>query len=505
MARSVRRLVAHAAGALAALASLPLATGAEDAAPARAAVSPWSIPAPGSCQPEGGLRGWPIGQDAPALAVQPGDVVALERVGAIRAYVPPAVWEQREKFFYEGMRLEIGPCFRDYAPPEFFAAATEQARGQARLRENDGLEGWAAGLPFAPDTIDPADPKAGMKWAWNVAGRYTAAGLRGRFRVSDMVGRAGRAEPFEGEIFRIVLAHRADLPGPGYLSPVADGKAWVAGGQFFTPFAARNYAWRQYRDLAHETEVARSDDLHAYLPEWRRVRRINASQVEGLYMPSFSVGVQQATEIAVGGGASGGGGAGGLAGIGGAGGGGTITTKRSGFEGLEIRPHLYAWKALGLQDVLSPINAATPLFPVAGDRDFGPWGLSFASDRWDLRRALVLEGTAKQAAGDDVAKVVLYVDLQTLQPLYYLSFDRRGESKDVGQYVGRWSEDRPDYPRWPDDPARPVRVVDSVGASFANLAEGGGWRRESWDLVATPPDDGAVKRMVSVGDLTRGR
>jgi len=276
--------------------SLLLATEAPGQAPAApTAASPWALPAPGSCRPEGGLRGWPIGQDAPALAFQPGDVVSLEKVESIRAFVPPAVWEQRDKFFYEGMRLEIGPCFRDYGPPAFFGEATEAGRGKAKLVEGGGIEGWGAGLPFAPDTIAPADPDAGMMWAWNVAGRYTAAGLRGKFRVSDMVGRSGRAEPFEGEIFRIALSHRADLPGPAHASSAADGKAWVAGGQFFQPFAARNYAWRQFRDLDHEKAAARSDDLHAYLPEWRRVRRINASQVEGLYMPSFSVGVQQAT------------------------------------------------------------------------------------------------------------------------------------------------------------------------------------------------------------------
>jgi hypothetical protein len=488
------------AAACAALALAPFPGVAAEPAPA-AAASRWAAPAPGSCAPSGGLKGWPIGEDAPAVAFQPGDVISLEKAPAIKAYLPPAIWEQRDKFFFEGMRLEIGPCFRDYAPPEFFGAATEKFRGAAKLSASDGLEGHTAGLPFAPDSIDPADPKAGEKWAWNVAQRYQAGGLRGRFRVSDMVGRSGRAEPFEGEIFRLLFAGRADRAGTEYQAPGADGKQWVAGGIYSTPFAAREYAWRQFRSAESLTDAARSDELWAYLPEWRRVRRINASQVEGLYMPSFSVGVQQATEIAVGGGA--GGGATGAAS--GGGGGGTITTKRSGFEGLEIRPLLYGFRVLGVQDVLAPINAANALYPAQPDRDFGPWGLSFASDRWDLRRALVLEGTAKDAkGGDQVAKLILYVDLQTLHPLYYLSFDSKGESRDVGMYVGRWSEDRADYPKWPDDPARPVRVIDSVGASFANLAESGGWRRESWDLVATPPDDTSVKQLVSVGKLTRG-
>jgi len=455
---------------------------------------PWAIPPAGTCEPAGGLKGWPIGVDAPPLPFKTGDSFALEQLAVLEGYLPPEIWKQRERFFYEGMRLEIGPCFADYSAPPFFDEATTRFSGKARLRDNGGLEDYTAGLPFPPDTIDPTDPKAGLEWAWNVANRYQGAGFRGKFRVSDMVGRAGRAEPFEGEIFKIQLAHRADRAKGEYRAKGARDKAWVAGGKFFTPFAAREHAWRQYRDLEHETKPERSDDLHAYLPDHRRVRRISASDVEGLYMPSFSVGVVQATTLA---------GLGGVGSVGSAAS--SLTTKRSGFEGLEIRPLLYAWKVLGVQDVLAPINAASPVYPEQKEGDFGTWGLSFASDRWDLRRALVLEGRALVNRGErDPTRMVLYVDLQTLAPLYYMSYDDRDETMDVGQYVGRWSEDRPDYPRWPDDPERPIRVIDSVAAAYANLSEGGGWRRESWDVVATPPNDREVKKLLSVSNLTKG-
>jgi hypothetical protein len=464
----------------------------------------WALPAAGSCAPSGGLRGWPIGEDAPPLPVKTGDVITLERIEALKRFIPAAVWDQRERFFYEGMRLEIGPCFRDYAPPAFFQDATAKFKGQAKLREDGGLEGYTAGLPFAPETITRDDPSAGLQWAWNVAERYQAGGLQAKFRVSDMVGRTGRAEPFEGQIFLMLLTHRADRAADGYTAPGGGSKEWVAGGQMFEPFAAREYSWLQFRDTEHLSNPGRSDDLHAYLPEWRRVRRIGANQVEGLFMPAFSVGVQQATQIAGISGTAGGAAAGGS--IGATGGAGSITPKRTGFEGLVLRPLLYDWKVVGVQDVLAPLNAVTPSFPEAKEREFGVWGLSFASDRWDLRRALVIEGRTKASTGgDQVARLVLYVDLQTLQPLYSLSYDSRDEAMDVGMFVGRWSEDRPDYPKWPDDPSRPVRVIDSAGSSFANLSEGGGWRRESWTVVGIPPSDDAVEKMISVGNLTRRR
>jgi hypothetical protein len=464
---------------------------------------PWALPQPDSCQPEGGLQGWPPGQDAPPIPFEPGDHFAVNRVEVLKDFIPPFIWEYRDRFFYEGMRLEIGRCFADYSPPDFFRSATETFAGQAKLTKEGGIVEYTAGLPFAPDHITPDDPQAGLAWAWNFELRYQGAGFWGKFRTVDMVGRDGRAEPFLGEIFKAQTAFRADRAEEGYKAPGAKGKHWVGGGLLFEPFDARHYAWRQYRDVEHMTSAERSDDLHAYLPGFRRVRRVPSTGVEGLYMPSFSVGVQQPTTLA-GVGAAIGGGVGGGAGV--AAPATTITTKRSGFEGLEMRPLLYQIRVLGVQDVLTPINADRPGYPTQTEREFGPWGLSFASDTWDLRRAVVLEGRAKEGRGGKrVDRFIQYIDVQTLAPLYYASWDSREEQIDVGMHVGRWSEEREDYPRWPDDPERPVRVIDPVGAAFANISEDGGWRRESWEIVSTPPDDRTLKRTLSVNNLTKRR
>ncbi|MDJ0865405.1 MAG: DUF1329 domain-containing protein [Myxococcota bacterium] len=452
-----------------------------------AGASPWEIPPEGSCDGGGALRGEPGVRDVPATPVAPGEVFDVTRIEALRDYFPAELWQHRDRFFHEGMRLEIGPCFRDYSPPEFFVRATESHRGTARLLENRGLEGHGGGLPFAPDTVAPEAADAGLRWAWNFAHRYQAAGFQGSFQITDLLGKIGRAEPFRGEIFRVLLARRTDR---SEAIPYAGSKAWVAGGLFSEPFNAREYSWRQYRDVAHERVQRRTDDLHAWMPQLRRVRRIPSTQVEGLYMPTFSVGATPAL-----------GGGGQAASVGNVG---QIQTKRSGFEGLEIRPLLYEWRFVGVHDVLAPINAVNAMYPVERARDFGPWGLSFASDRWDLRRALVLEASRTSVTEPSQAfRIVFYVDLQTLHPLFYLSYDRRNEPIDVGVFVGRWSEDRPNYPPWPDDPSRPVRVIDSVGAAFANLQMRGSWRRETWEMVSVPPDDGDLRPLLSVRNLTQ--
>jgi hypothetical protein len=463
----------------------------------------WAVPPEGACTPQGGLL-VAAGEDAAApFPYNPGDTLSLAQVEALQRFLPRPLWEYRERFFYEGMRLEIGPCHRDYAPPAFFQEVTARESAKATLSGDGGLEGWTAGLAFLPAEIDRDDPQAGAKWAWNVATRYQAAGFRGRFRVVDLMGRVGRAEPFTGEIFRMQLAHRADVPG--FATDFAKGNWWIAGGRFFSPTNAREYAWRQYRNDEALRKAVRTDDLLAYLPTWRRVRRIPAVDVEGLYMPSFSVGVVPAQQLAVAGGGEAGAAGGVVAGGVGADGG-TLQTRRSGFEGQELRPLLWDWRVVGLQDLLAPINIVSPTYPAEPEREFGPWGLSFASDRWDLRRALVLEGRIKGKPGErGEARVTWYFDLQTLVPLFYMAYDAQDEPVDIGVFASRWSEDRPDYPRWPDDPERPVRVLDSMGAAFANLAEDGSWRRESWDLVAVPPPDKELEHLVSSTNLTKGR
>jgi hypothetical protein len=256
-----------------------------------AAADPWALPPEGACSPGERLRGWPIREDAAPVAFEAGDIIEAERVELVRDYLPPEIWEHRERFFFEGMRLEVGPCFRAYAPPDFFVTATERFAGRARLLENGGIEGRVAGLPFEPDAIDAEDPRAGQMWAWNVQARYRAGGMRGKFRISDLLGRIGRAEPFLGEIFLNQLAHRADRAEGAYRVPGTAPYVWLAGGRFFMPFNAREFAWLQYRSPESDTRSDYGDELHVYIPDMRKVRRAPGFGVGGLYMPKFSVGV----------------------------------------------------------------------------------------------------------------------------------------------------------------------------------------------------------------------
>ena len=422
----------------------PLAAGGER-------TGPWQVPPEGRCtsQTAAGAR------DATAFPFAPGDTIGPEAAEGLREFLPPEIWARRQQLFWDGMQLEIGPCHRDYSAPEFYRSATERFAGRAKLTPAGGLEGHTAGLPFPPETIADDDPEAGRKWAWNFVQRYRGAGaFVPSFRASHLSGRATPPILYLGEMFQAVLVGRADRPEDDYRQPGARDWSWVAGGSFEAPQDARGVAWRVYRDADAQRSSPKPDQAFRYAPGLRRVRRVPTVPYQS-HIP---------------------------------------------FAGDPVRPNAFDWRVQGVRDMLAPINVAKPFFPANREPDYGPWGLSFADDRWDLRRVLILEGTVSPEVAAPVRKVTLYLDLQTLQPLYHVAEGRDG-SVFPSYFIGRWSEDQADYPRWPDDPDRPVRTLDMVGG--VTFTEDGGCRIEAWSTVSTPPSDKELKRRLPVSALER--
>jgi hypothetical protein len=175
---------------------------------------------------------------------------------------------------------------------------------------------------------------------------------------------------------------------------------------------------------------------------------------------------------------------------------------RRGFTGLAIRPNAYDWRLLGEREVLAPLNAARDGYPNDPDRAFGYSALSVASDRWDLRYAVVIEGVARRTV-DGVARVVLWIDYQTLQPLYMITKRKNGLPLDIGILVHRFSTDLGMYPEWPG--GEPAHVFDPVAAVFYYVPGGGaGWRRESYDVRSVPVEPKQLRKMTSSDELMKG-
>jgi hypothetical protein len=434
-------------------------------------------------------------RDAVSVTLREGMVLTANDLLVLRQLVPKEIWAHREAFFFEGMRMEIGPCYRRYPLPGFYNRATEAHAAEVELGKDGSLRGYRAGAPFPSESIDPEADDAAMRWAWNLELRFRGAGHQGRFRVVDFQRRNGSVLGYEGNFFLLPTRGRADLPDDDYLVESGD-HWWIFGGRFTKPFDVRHMAWRQFRSKSALLEFEEPDDTFVYVPEMRKSRRASTSWVDGMYFPTYS-----AASLGGGGPVSFGGSFGGI----------NPTASRSaavtthayrGFEGLSLRPNAYHWRMRGTQDVLAPINGSRPGYPEAIDRNFGPAGLSVASDRWEPRHAVVIEGAVRRP--DETIRTVTYwVDHQTHQPLFRLSRAGRRRLIDIQIFVHRFSGDQPDYPEWPG--GVPALVFDPVAqVSYDAIHGGGGWRRESYDLRSLPFDEKDLAGMTSAAALDRG-
>ena len=463
-------------------------------------------PKEGDCPTvSGGLVGNEGGEprDAAPVTLREGMVLTMDDLLVLKQLVPKEIWAHREVFFHEGMRLELGPCHRRYPTPSFFDDATKAHAGSVKLGTRGNLEGYVAGVPFPPETIDEKAEDAAVRWAWNMEKRYRGAGHRGHFRIVDFPSRVGSELTFEGDFFLLPVSGRSDLAEHGYHLPdeAASTREWIFGGHFTRPFDVRHVAWRQFRPLETRTEPGEPDDTFVYVPAMRKSRRASTSWVDGFYLPTYTAADT---------------GGGGPMPIGGGGGipGGSInpTAGRSaavtehaykGFEGLSLRPNIYRWRSHGTREVLAPINGVRPGYPQAPNRNFGTAGLSVASDRWEVREAIVIEGASRRT-DESIRAVTYYVDTQTLMPLYRLTRAGKRRMLDVQIFVHRFTGDQIGYPEWPG--GRPALVFEPVAqVSYNAIAGGGGWRRESYDLVSTPFSEDDLTGLTSAAALDRGR
>jgi hypothetical protein len=456
------------------------------AAPARAV----DVPPEGDCAARPlrvGGDAVPIAEDVVPPAFRPGEKIELKLLDRLQGWLPPEVWERRDEFFFEGMLLEVGPCYRRYPAAPFFEEATRANAGKASLDAEGNLIGYAGtGLPFAPEAISDGAPDAATRWAWNYRYRYQGSGQRGAFRITQLSRRGRGSESFEGSFFFVPLH---GVPG----GPGADRKErFAAGGSFRSPEVARGLAWRQYQPLAVEADYRATDEVFVYVPGQRKVRRSAPQQNEGLFVPSYTrarsldnVGMTLSDQMSdVGNPAMS-----------------AAEPIRRGFVGLLIRPNAWTWTWGGARDVLAPVNGSASGYPVDPARNFGPSGLSPASDRWELRRAVVLFGERKTAEGE-VKRVDLWLDALTQQPLYWISRRGNGGVYEVGIFTHRFSADDVLDAKWAGS-GTGFGVMLPVAQSFVVSGQGGGWRRESYDLRSDLPSDEEVRDFLSVQGLQR--
>jgi len=402
-----------------------------------------------------------------------GDIITFDKLDALRPFLPEEFWNNRDFFFYEGMQLEVGPFYRDYGPPEAYTSATEKYRGQPKIGPDNSLENFTAGQPFPMEKVDcKGDPQAGVKIMWNFDYSWQGAGGSASFYYSYWDRGEELPLYYEGTSKTVMLSHRVEAEYAEDGGDVFRGEKRknAFGVDVTAPFDARGIMLMSYRYKSSDMprSEAKNDDTWVYVPTLRRVRRISTAQrTDSISGTDF-----------------------------------TFDDLRS-FAGIVPQ---YEWECLGEMDMIAPMNTKVKGFPYDRDHNFGPYGLSFADDRWEMRKVVKVRMIPKNSDHPYHHKDI-YIDKQTMNALYSFAYDQKEELWKIIWHNRRWSGDpltEGYYPGWEGVPEpRNSRLVSDI---ITNVQTGTGNRIEFWDSEGSPfPSKGKIRRYIDVGRLTKGR
>ncbi|MBW2312876.1 MAG: DUF1329 domain-containing protein [Deltaproteobacteria bacterium] len=402
-----------------------------------------------------------------------GDVIGFEQLDQIKAYLPEEFWNNRDFFFFEGMQLEVGPAHFDYQPAEAYVKASEKFKGQPRIGPEGSLENYTAGRPFH-DFDCKGDPQAGSKVMWNFARRWSGGGGEARFLYTYWDRGEKLPLYYEGTGRGIPMSYRVEeqyLDKQGGDLFRKEKRSVVSGAEVTAPFDARGIKLLTYRYKSSygPPSQAKNDDTWVYVPTLRRVRRISTSQ--------------RTDAIS-----------------------GTDFTLDDLFSFNGIVPQ-YEWTCLGEFEYIAPGNTKIKGYPYKKDQNYGPYGLSLANDRWEVRKMVKVRMKPKNQDHPYSYKDI-YLDTQTFQPHYSFAYDQKDELWKIIWHAKRWSEDKDLagewYENWDgvDDP-RDLRIVGDI---IVNVQTGTGNRIEFWDANGKPMKSKAkIRRYIDTGRLTMGR
>jgi len=325
-----------------------------------------------------------------------GDVIGIDKIDSLKPFLPEEFWSNRDFFFYEGMKLEVGPFFRDYSPSDAYKAASRSSPARPR---------W--GPPRASRTSRRARPsrwtrstaRATRRRARRSSGTSTTSG-KGTARApatttpTGTAARSSRSTTRDGEDHPAL--HRVE---PEYLDdPALKGDMFrgerrknAFGIEVDAPFDARGILVMTYRykESDRPTAQTKNDDTWVYVPTLRRVRRISSAQ---------RTDAVSGTDF-------------------------TFDDLRS-FSGIVPQ---YKWQCLGEMDLLAPMNSKVAAYPYKKDHNFGPYGLSYADDRWELRHAVKVRFVPNNSDHPYHHKDI-YIDKQSMTPLYSFAYEPQGRA-----------------------------------------------------------------------------
>ena len=263
------------------------------------------------------------------------------------------------------------PLHQDYI------AASIEHFGQTQLGEDGNLKNYTKGLPFP--LLDPSDPQAGLKAAWDFRYRYMGGSLQtlGTLRSVNSSGAVERS--VETRYARLYGMHR--LAADGNVSEWEQEGTWWR--EYSIVLRPQDLEGAQRLTFHHDADTVQNASW-AYDPQSRRTREVVDNHLETSFGLNF------------------------------------LVEDHSGFNGYL---HAHTWRYVGEQVLLVPgirkgtVKEAAP--PLGGKNNWYPL------IPWELRKVLILEATPKDS-GHPYGKRRLYIDRQLFYIFYAFVYDHEG-------------------------------------------------------------------------------
>ena len=323
--------------------------------------------------------------------VKPGDMITTANAAKVKDIVSPGTYYKIMK----GMSMKIIPSGRiDWPPP--YKDATEKYSGQVRISsDRRGIVGYVAGLPFP--MLDLNDPDVATKIMWNNAFRpiFTDDYDLRFFDCESVYGEAGKKQDFQVANFQVGHYAGYSLVGRTEVEPLpfdpdfkATHRYWLFGlYPILAPAEIKGTGFVRWR----YSDPMKGDDVWAFLPQSRRLRRLNETSLSDSTAPGTSAHAWDPDH----------------------------------YTGFNAKNEEYNYKLIGDKSMLTVAEAVhSPEIRCETDN-----GASACPEGWEMRHDYVVEATptADRASGARDSKTVVYIDSELWFPLDANVYDRRGE------------------------------------------------------------------------------
>jgi hypothetical protein len=337
-----------------------------------------------------------IKEPQPEPQFMPGDTMTYKDIEKLKPFIPREFWPH---LLFEGMDIRIVKP-RDLSPPKHYLEATKKLSPQVKLGPKGELINYIAGFPFPPETIQPDDPQAGLKLAWDFNHRWWGEGIGASRFAFDLMSSDGKVERnFQGQAKWYIYSHRTDLEDTNYAIPVKgaedfESKEWVT---ILGPFDVKDTTFCFFR----YNDPFKQDDAWAFVPALRRVRRMSAAARADSFMGS--------------------------------------EWNFDDFLNFSGKVLAREWKYLGRKKVLEPVGRRVYQVGHYG----GQFNVVPLRDDWQLVDTFIVEVKPKWER-HPYAQKVIYFDAQNITSTYASCYDKKGELWKTFMLGWRWSEDTPE-------------------------------------------------------------